>query len=396
MIAAAEKENRQTEATTVEELEKIAADIDGLLAQRDNALKFEARAAVASKREERYKQQPIRPTAGGGSDKPELFRLMLRSLAEPNDAEKRNAYLSAYRDAAVAEKRTMLVGSDSLGGFLAPARFINEIIKSETELAPFRQVARIMPMSGNIMQIPKRTGQFSASWSSELGTRSEATGLTFGLEEIRAHELTAVVKLSNQMIEDGAFDVEQFAMDEIAEQFAVAESTAFVTGNGIGRPWGFTVDTAITSTNSGTNGDFDGDDLIDLMGSLKGTYQSNAVWMFNRTTYRKIRKLKANNEYIWQVASNGIRNIAAAAPGEILGRPYFIAPEMQSTGTTGNVSVAVGDFRRGYYIFDSLNMSVLRDPYSAASTNELVLWARRRVGGQVVLGEAINRLAESA
>jgi HK97 family phage major capsid protein len=70
--------------------------------------------------------------------------------------------------------------------------------------------------------------------------------------------------------------------------------------------------------------------------------------------------------------------------------------EMQDTGTTGNVSVIVGDFRRGYLITDHVALQVLRDPYTQASSDLIRYWARRRVGGQVRLAEAIRRLEESA
>ncbi len=289
------------------------------------------------------------------------------------------------------EVKVLTVSDDTGAGYLAPAEYVREIIKSEAELSPIRSVAQVRQTSQRSLEIPRRTGQFSAVWVGEIETRSETTGYTVGLEEVAAHELMAEVYLSNQMIEDAVFNIEQELGEEFSERFAVAEGAAFVDGNGVKQPEGFLANTDVGETVSGsaatiadTNGQ--GDGVIDLFYGIKTAYGRNGTWLLNRNTLASVRKLKdTNNQYIWQ---------PGMAPGQansILGAPYVEVPDMPDEAADA-YPMAYGDWRRGYLIVDRITMSVLRDPYTRASQGQVKFVARRRVGGQVVLAEAMRKL----
>ena len=99
---------------------------------------------------------------------------------------------------------------------------------------------------------PKRTGQFAAQWVGEQGTRSETTGLAYGMVEIPTHEMFALIDISHQNLEDTAFDLEAELRLEAEEQFAVEEGVAVVAGNAVNQPEGWLTNADIASTNSGT------------------------------------------------------------------------------------------------------------------------------------------------
>ncbi len=371
-------EKLDLDPTEKEQYEKRARDIEKIETDIDAATKFETRQAAAKAREERIKSTPT-------------------SDPVKQETPEKTGQASAFRNFILrGETRGLQVGDNDTGGYLADKEFVNEIIKNETEFAPFRGLATVRATRKQSIQIPRRTAQFAAAWASELSTRSETDGLRYGLHDVPTHELVAVVDVTNFMLEDTEFNIENEIQMEIAEQFAVGEASAFITGNGVGKPWGVVTDTSGTDVNSGSNGDFDADDLIDLLYGLKGVYQANATFGFNRTTMRKIRKLKANSEYVWAPTDTYPNNITRGVGPTILGRPYAIFPEMDNTGTTGNYSVVCGDFRRGYIVVDHVDLQVLRDPYTQAGSGIVRFWARRRVGGQVRVGEAIRRLKESS
>lgn len=363
ILAAADAQKRDMTSEEQEKFDRIAADADKLEAEIERREKHE-------KRQER----------------------MGRERLNVDESSPAMVAYRAYQRNGI-ESRELKAGDDSSGGLLVPAEQSTEIIKSVTEFCPFRQVARVTTISGESVPVAKRTGQFSALWVGEQTDRQETDGLSYGIENIPAHELHAMVAVSRQVIDDAAVDLQAEVDSEAAEQFAVAESAAFIAGNGVKKPSGVAVDPTAVTVNSGTNADFDADDLIDLLYGLKGSYANNATWLFSRATLRKIRKLKANNEYIWSPAGNSIVNGVSST---ILDRPYLIAPEMADTGTAGAISVIVGDFQRGYRIVDRVSMGILRDPYTAAGRAMWRFWFYRRVGGSVVLGEAIRRLRESA
>jgi predicted phage gp36 major capsid-like protein len=101
-----------------------------------------------------------------------------------------------------AEYKALAITPDTSGGYLAPVEYVREILKGVTEMTPFRSAARVRTTAAKSIQIPKRTGQFAAQWVAERGTRSETTGLTYGLEELTAHEMFALVDITSQMLEE--------------------------------------------------------------------------------------------------------------------------------------------------------------------------------------------------
>jgi HK97 family phage major capsid protein len=289
------------------------------------------------------------------------------------------------------EKKALTVSNDSTGGYLAPPEYVRELLKTITEISPIRSIARVRSTASRSIQIPKRDGQFAAQWVSESGTRSETTGYTVGLEELPAHEMYALVDISEQDLEDTVFDLEAEMQSEFAEQFAKAEGTAFVSGNAVGKPQGF-MDATITEVNSGSAAAITADGLISLVHNIKSDYTRNGTFVFNRATLASVRKLKDTaGQYVFQTGMMLGGNMV----NTILGHPYVEATDMPSEGSN-TYPVAFGDFRRAYMIVDRVNLAVLRDPFTQATTGNVRYIARKRVGGQVIQAEAINKLKCSA
>ena len=283
------------------------------------------------------------------------------------------------------ERKALTVSNDTSGGYLAPPEYVRELLKTVTEISPIRSVARIRSTAQRSIQVPKRTATFSAQWVAETATRSETTGYAVGLEEIPAHEYYALVDISEQDLEDSVFDLEAEMQSEFATQFAKAEGAAFVSGSAVGRPEGFMTNGDVAEVVSGGASAVTADGLITLVHSIKSEYTSNATFVFNRTTLASIRKLKDTaGQYVFQAGMM----LTGGPMNMVLGHPYIEATDMPSEGS-GTFPVAFGDFRRGYMIVDRVQMSVLRDPFTQASSGNVRYIARRRVGGQVVQAEAI-------
>ena len=290
------------------------------------------------------------------------------------------------------EKKALTVSNDSTGGYLAPPEYVRELLKEVTEISPIRSIARVRSTGQRSIQIPKKTATFSAQWVAESGTRSETEGYTVGLEELPAHEHYALVDISEQDLEDSVFDLEAEMQSEFAEQFAKAEGAAFVSGNAVGKPEGFMSNSNVAEVVSGDANLITADSLISLVHNIKSDYGKNGVFVFNRSTLAAIRKLKDTaGQYVFQAGMS----LQGGVMNTILGYPYVEATDMPSVAA-GAFPVAFGDFRRGYMILDRVNLAVLRDPFTQATTGNVRYVARRRVGGQVVQAEAINKLKIAA
>jgi len=283
------------------------------------------------------------------------------------------------------EVKALTVSNDSTGGYLAPPEYLRELLKTVTEISPIRSIARVRTTAQRSIQVPKRATQFAAAWVAESGTRSETTGYTVGLEEIPAHEMYALVDISEQDLEDSVFDLEAEMQLEFAEQFAKAEGTAHVSGNGVGQPFGFMSNGDVGEVVSGHASTILADGLVSLTGGIKSEYAKNGTFVFNRATLASIRKLKDTaGQYVFQAGFS----LQGGATSTILGYPYVEATDMPSEGSN-TYPVAFGDFNRAYMVVDRVQMAVSRDPFTQATTGNVRYVARRRVGGQVVQAEAI-------
>jgi HK97 family phage major capsid protein len=290
------------------------------------------------------------------------------------------------------EVKALTVNNDTGAGFLAPPEYVNELIKTLTEISPMRTIARVRQTSQKSIQMPSRTATFSAAWVAETGTKSETTGYTTQLEEIPTHEQYALVDISNQMLEDSVFNLEAEMQQEFATQLAKNEGTAFVSGSAVGQPEGLLTNGSVGETVSGNANTLLGDGLIDLVHAVKTPYGTGASFVFNRTTLAAIRKLKDTaGQYVFQAGMM----LTAGVPNTILGYPYIEMPDMPDVSANA-YPVAFGDFSRGYMIVDRVNLSILRDPFTQASTGSVRYYCRSRVGGQVVLPEALRKQKISA
>tara|TARA_Y100000004_G_scaffold74630_1_gene83841 strand:- start:2186 stop:3397 length:1212 start_codon:yes stop_codon:yes gene_type:complete len=317
------------------------------------------------------------------------------ALARPNqskDAEvdmQMKAFSTWLRKGEVdpEERKALYESDDTLGGFYAPAEYVADLIKGVTEISPIRSIARVRSTDRRGIEVPKRTGQFSASFVSETASRTETTGYTTGMMQIDAHEMYALVDISQAMLEDSAFNLEAEMSTEFAEQFAKAEGTAFVSGSSVGRPQGFTDSTAgVGSTNSGSGSALTANGLLDLVYAIKSDYLSNSRFVMNRGTFGSLLKLEdGEGQKIFHVGMT----LVGGAPNTILGYPYVLATDMPDIGGSAK-PIAFGDFNRAYTIVDRVQMSVLRDPFSQATSGNVRYVARKRVGGAVVLAEAIR------
>ena len=202
------------------------------------------------------------------------------------------------------------------------------------------------------------------------------------------------------MLDDAAFDVEAWLANEIATEFARAEGSAFVAGNGTNRPRGFLNNPTATTGDgtrafgtlqylaTGTDASFGAsnpqDRLVDLVQSLRPPYRQGASWVMNSKTLAAVRKFKdSTGAFLWQPS------LISGNADMLLGYPVIEAEDMPDVAS-GSLSVAFGNFKAGYLITERAETTILRDPY----TNKpyVYFYATKRIGGCVSNSEAIKLL----
>ena len=279
------------------------------------------------------------------------------------------------------------------GGYIVRPELSQNIITRVFETSPLRQVASVESIGSKSIDILIDDDEASAAWESEASTASATTTPQLALKSISAHILLNKLTLTSSMIEDGYLDVEAWLSRKVADKFSRMENTAFVSGNGVGKPRGFlTYDAAatagtyernaITQINMGSAAALNADGLIEVQNALKEEYQAGAVFGMKRTTFGAALQLKGNDNYFFSPVM--LRDGQASI--QLLGKPVVFMDDMPAVAANA-LSVVYADFSRAYTIVDRVGLQFLRDPYTAKPNVEVQ--ARKRTGGDVTSFDAI-------
>ncbi len=274
------------------------------------------------------------------------------------------------------------IGSDTEGGYLVPDEYERTLVESLEEENFFRKLATVITTSGGERKIPIVTAKGTAEWIDEAETYPFSDD-TFGQVTIGAYKLATMIKISEELLNDSAFNMESYISKEFARRIGAKEEEAFIIGDGDGKPTGIFTAEKEDVTAKGAAITFD--DVMDLYYSLRAPYRNKAVWILNDSTVKALRKLKdGNGNYIWQPS------IREGEPDKILNRPYYTsiyAPEIE----TGKKVLAFGDFSY-YWIADRQGRSFKRLNELYAPNGQVGFLASQRVDGKLILSEAVKTL----
>jgi len=307
-------------------------------------------------------------------------------------------------DLSSDERKAMSAGSDPDGGYLLPQSTVGATLSKIYEQTVMRQLANVQTISTNDIEGIIDNDEASAGWVAELGARSDTATPTVGKWRIEAHEMYAMPKISQRILDDAATDVEAWLSNKVADKFARVEGAAFWTGTGVGQPKGLAAyTTAATSDDTrawgqfehiktGANGAFHttkADPLQELIGAFKSQYLQNASFCMRRELRTDIRKMKeaTSDRYLWEPS------LQAGAPDRLLGYPVYIDQYMPAKATD-SLSLAFGDFKQAYTIVDRMGIRTLRDPFTAKPY--VVFYSTKRTGGGAQNTEALKFLKLSA
>ncbi|MFM5954294.1 MAG: phage major capsid protein [Novosphingobium sp.] len=301
-----------------------------------------------------------------------------------------------------AELKSVNAGTSADGGYAVP-REIDAMIAAQLKvISPIRAIAQVVQVGTAGYRKLVTTSTAASGWVSETGARPETATSKFNEIAPPMGELYANPSASQAMLDDSAFDLEEWLSNEIATEFARAEGAAFVNGTGTNQPKGFlgaatsnaadaarpfgTLQFTVTANASG----FDATPelkLIDLVHSLKAAHRQGAVFVMNTKTLAAVRKFKATDgSFLWTPG------LLEGQPARLLGYPVIEAEDMPDIAANA-FPVAFGNFRNGYLIAERRSTTILRDPY----TNKpfVNFYATKRIGGQVLDSDAIKLLKVS-
>ncbi len=369
---------------------------DGMLTAEDAATydKMEADVVNLGKEIERLERQAVldgelsKPTAAPLTDKP----------AAPADKAKtgratdeyKSAFWHIMRDKSVPHEiyNALQVGADAEGGYLVPDEFQRTLIEALQEQNIFRQFAKVITTSSGDRKIPVVASKGSAAWIDEEAAYPESDD-AFGQVSIGAYKLATMIKVSEELLNDSAFDMPGYIAREFARRIGAAEEEAFIIGNGSGRPLGVLAATggAETGVTAASATAITMDEVMDLFYSLRAPYRRNSVFMMNDATVKALRKLKnGNGDYLWQPS------VTAGTPDTLLNRPVYTSAYMPTIAASAK-TILFGDLSF-YWVADRAGRSFKRLNELYAPTGQVGFLSSERVDGKLVLPEAVKVLAQ--
>lgn len=294
-------------------------------------------------------------------------------------------------------------GSNPDGGFLVlPEHDVGPIEKMLKERVPMRAHATVKMVGAYELRKPVRVGGGGAAWGTELAGASNTATPTYDMLSFLNYDLYAEPRVAQDLLDDATWDIEAEIADQSIDDFADAESLAWITGDGNGKPRGIlgyaSGDYVANSSwawpkigfiTSGSASALTADSVRRLPLEMKAGYRQNAKWMMQRQTIGAVRLLKdTTGQYLW---ANG--DLSKGIPNLLDGLEVVEAEQMPAVGANA-FPIALADWRRAYLIVDRVGLSVLRDPYTAHPM--IAFKTRKRVGGGIQNFDAIKLLRIAA
>jgi HK97 family phage major capsid protein len=381
----------------IEESQKEKARAAALEAQNKS---FEAKQVELEKELSEVKTALNRVPSGGNTEEKskqeailhkKLFNEFSRMRSE--NREGFGEWL-AKRGVDDQEIKALSVNSDVSGGYLTSPDMGGIIQTRIFETSPMRQLASAQTIGSDTYEVILDNDEADCGWVGETASRPATTTPGLGKLTIYCNEMYANPKASQKILDDAGIDMESWLANKVADKFARKEATGFVSGDGVNKPKGILSYAAGTDINlqqieqiaSGSASTFTYDGLVDLQNSLKEGYQSNAVFLLQRSTNRYLMKIKdGEGTPIFNMTFD--KNVGLEPM--LMNRPFYFAADMPSVQLNA-LALAYGDIRAAYQIVDRTGIRVLRDPYT--DKPNVAFYTTKRVGGGVVNFEAIKLL----
>ena len=328
--------------------------------------------------------------------------LSARAEVEAPHQKAFNAYLRSGDDDGLRgltlEGKAMSTAVAADGGYLVDPQTAERIQSMLLSTSSLRSVANVVQVEATSFDVIVDRSEVGSGWATEAASTTETATPVIERISIKLHELAAMPKASQRLLDDSAFDVEGWLAEKIATRFIRAEAAAFINGDGVDKPKGILLPTKVANASwtwgnigyvpTGAAADFATtnavDCIVNLVYALGADYRANAAFVMNSKTVGAVRKMKdADGRFMW---SDGL---AANEPARLMGYPVLVSEDMPDVGANA-YPIAFGDFRAAYTIAERPDLRILRDPFSAKPN--VLFYANKRVGGDIVDYAAIKLL----
>jgi HK97 family phage major capsid protein len=287
------------------------------------------------------------------------------------------------------------------GGYIVMPERGNLLDAMLTQVSVMRQQATVQQISTGEFVRPVNKRGTAGGWVSERQARPETDAPQLGEDHFPVSEIYAEPAATRALLDDAMIDVEAWLANEVIMKFAEDESTAFISGDGVGKPRGLLTYPFVTDHSTWEHGKFrlietgvsgalppttftgspptsPFDVLMDMIYAVKGGHRAACSWIMNSTTASLLRQIKSTTgEYIWREGRGGV---VEGQPPSLLGYPVHTDEYMPDIGAD-TVPIGFGDWKRTYLILDRTGVRVVRDEVTQKPF--ILFYTTKRLGGGV-------------
>jgi len=256
--------------------------------------------------------------------------------------------LNANERSMMAELRgtsTQVAGTDSLGGFLVPQDFSNELDMATLFTGEVERLAKKLNTAGGaLLDYPTINDT-----ATDAGLISEAASvtvqdMTFANAQLSAYNYASQVRVSMQLLQDNAFDLNAFLAEAMGERIARATNGAFTTGTGSSQPQGIITGATLGKTAASATA-IAADDILDLIHSIDPSYRNKPTFglMAHDNVIAAIRALGLGSANDFPIF---IPSMEAGQPDKLFGYNIYYNNDMESSIATGNKTLLAADFSK--------------------------------------------------
>ena len=380
IVAAAQTEGRSLNAEENQKFDAIENDVRALGESAEKIERAEQmKKEIAAGREARAEQKEI--------TKHEAFSKYLRHGLGALNAEERSLVEQRGTD-------PQLTTPGSAGGFLVPEDFSNVLDVASKFTGEVERLAQVLnTQSGATLPYPKVDDTSVVGAILSEGSADVVSDMTFAALNLGAYTYSSkIVKVSYQLLQDAAFDLDAFLVDTLGQRIARGQNAHFTTGTGSSQPTGLiTAGSSALTTASATA--ITADEILTLIHSVDKSYRNSASFalMGADSTAAAIRKLGVGSSNDFPVFIPGM---AAGEPDRVFGVPFYVNNDMAAIAATNKPLVAA-DFSK-YVVRNAGGVQMLRlnERYADALLVGFIAYKRSDAGA--INGNAIKYITMKA
>jgi len=332
IVENAQKEGRSLNAEEKSKFDKMEADAQAIMSQIDVLERTaEMKKELAANAEAR--QASPKATRKGA------FEKYLRNGMGALNSEERSMM------AELRGTSTQIAGTDTLGGFLVPQDFSNELDMATLFTGEVERLAKKLNTAGGaLLDYPTINDTATDANLTSEAAAVTVQDMTFANAQLSAYNYASQVRVSMQLLQDNAFDLNAFLAEAMGERIARATNAAFTTGTGSSQPQGIITGASLGKTAASATA-IAADDILDLIHSIDPSYRNKPTFglMAHDNVIAAIRALGLGSANDFPIF---IPSMEAGQPDKLFGFNIYYNNDMASAITTGQKTLLAADFSK--------------------------------------------------